>query len=100
MQKLEVELNFTFRNGLFRLLCFYEYQDENKLLLDTHEHIRPNLVYSTCRKMIKEMGRAQTSTLYTDSSAAKGTDSRVGSGRLKHVETNLFWVQENGRKAS
>ena len=49
-------------------------------------------------RLIKEMGIVQTGSLYTDSSAAKGTVSRIGSGRLKHVETNLFWVQEKAAR--
>lgn len=49
-------------------------------------------------QMVKEMGIQQTGTSYTDSSAAKGTGSRVGSGRLKHVETNTFWVQEKAAR--
>ena len=36
----------------------------------------------------------QTGTLCTDSSAAKGTVSRIGSGRMKHVEANHLWIQE------
>ena len=48
--------------------------------------------------MMTELGVAQTGTLCTDSSAAKGTVSRVGSGRLKHVATNVFWVQEKAAR--
>ena len=44
--------------------------------------------------LIKELGYEHTGNLYTDSTAAKGTVSRTGSARLKHVETNLFWIQE------
>lgn len=41
-----------------------------------------------------EMGQVQTGTLCTDSSAAKGTVSRIGGGKLKHVAVNDLWVQE------
>ena len=45
-------------------------------------------------QMASEMGHVQSGTLCTDSSAAKGTVSRIGGGRLKHVEVNNFWIQE------
>ena len=30
----------------------------------------------------------------TDASAAKGITNRVGLGKLRHLETNLLWIQE------
>ena len=41
-----------------------------------------------------EMGRSSKVQLNTDSSAARGAALRTGAGRLKHVQTNQFWVQE------
>ena len=32
--------------------------------------------------------------LYSDSSAARGTASRRGSGKLRHVQTRYLWLQE------
>ena len=33
-------------------------------------------------------------TLQTDSSAAKGTMTRRGSGKVKHLTTKQLWIQE------
>ena len=41
-----------------------------------------------------EMGRTLHVQLNTDSSAARGAALRTGAGRLKHVQTNQFWIQE------
>ena len=49
-------------------------------------------------RLSAEMGLSQSGTLLTDSSAAKGTVHRVGSGRLKHVATNNLWVQEKAAR--
>ena len=49
-------------------------------------------------RMSSEMGLSQTGILLTDSSAAKGTVHRVGSGRLKHIATNNLWVQEKAAR--
>ena len=46
------------------------------------------------RSLALEMGMKQDIHIFTDSTAAKGTVNRVGSGRLKHISTNHFWVQE------
>ena len=32
--------------------------------------------------------------VYTDSTAAKGIGSRRGAGRIKHLDTSTFWVQQ------
>ena len=42
----------------------------------------------------QELGRKTMLHVLTDSSAAKGTVLRTGTGRLKHVQLNQLWVQE------
>ena len=44
--------------------------------------------------MGKELGIEMGIELYGDSSAAKGTLSRQGSGKVKHLETKQLWLQE------
>jgi len=44
--------------------------------------------------MSKEMGIVLEIELLGDSSAAKGTLSRQGSGKVKHLETKQLWLQE------
>ncbi len=44
--------------------------------------------------MIQEMGYTFEGVVATDSSAAKGAVARIGCGRLKHVQLNTFWIQE------
>jgi hypothetical protein len=46
------------------------------------------------KQLATDMMMSQTGTLCTDSSAAKGTVSRIGSGRMKHIDANYLWVQE------
>ena len=46
------------------------------------------------RTVTKELGRTMKVQLSTDSSAAKGAAMRTGAGRLKHIQTTQFWVQE------
>ena len=46
------------------------------------------------KQLAAEMMLTQTGTLCPDSSAAKGTVSRIGSGRLKHIVANHLRVQE------
>ena len=40
------------------------------------------------------MGIQGTITLYTDSSAAKGISSRRGLGKVRHIELNQLWLQD------
>ena len=46
------------------------------------------------KSLYKELGQEMEGVILTDSSAARGTVLRQGSGRLKHVELNTFWVQD------
>ena len=48
--------------------------------------------------LCSEMGLTVTPHVLTDSSAAKGAVSRVGTGRMKHVATQSLWVQERVAK--
>ena len=41
-----------------------------------------------------DMNEEAAITLYTDSSAAKGTLTRRGRGKIKHLTTKQLWVQE------
>ena len=50
------------------------------------------------RSLMREMGIECGVELRTDSSAAKGAASRVGIGRLRHVETSNLWTQERVQK--
>ena len=46
------------------------------------------------KHLLQEMGVFLEAQLATDSSAAKGTVHRTGTGRLQHLEINAFWLQE------
>jgi len=46
------------------------------------------------RNMLLEMGKEFEGRILTDSSAAKGIVSRVGCGKVKHLEARQLWVQE------
>ena len=44
--------------------------------------------------VFQDMGIQETVTLYTDSSAAKGISSRRGLGKVRHIELNQLWLQD------
>ena len=44
--------------------------------------------------VFRDMGIKHGIVLYTDSSAAKGISSRRGLGKLRHVELNELWLQD------
>ena len=48
--------------------------------------------------LCSEMGLSVKPRVCTDSSAARGAVSRVGTGRMKHVSTQTLWVQERVTK--
>ena len=52
------------------------------------------------RDMMEELGHTLQAVFYSDSSAARGIVSRSGGGRLKHIETNLLWIQEHAARGS
>ena len=44
------------------------------------------------------MGIRVRITMFTDSSAAKGTASRIGIWKVKHLDVGWLWIQESVRK--
>ena len=44
--------------------------------------------------VFRDLGLKYEIVLYTDSSAAKGISSRRGLGKLRHVELNELWLQD------
>ena len=42
----------------------------------------------------RDLGEELTMELYTDSSAAQGVCNRKGLGKVRHLDTNLLWVQD------
>ena len=44
--------------------------------------------------VLQDLGIKYEITLYTDSSAAKGISSRRGLGKVRHVELNELWLQD------
>ena len=45
--------------------------------------------------LLQEIGEERELHLRGDSSAAQGTLNRLGSGRVKHLQTRQLWLQEN-----
>ena len=50
------------------------------------------------QSILGDMGIRVRITIYTDSSAAKGTASRIGIGKVKHLDVGWLWIQESVRK--
>ena len=48
--------------------------------------------------MAKDLGDELTLDLRTDSSASKGMASRVGLGKVRHLDTALLWLQHHVNK--
>ena len=46
------------------------------------------------KSMYSDLGISVKIDVLTDSSAAKGTASRKGLGKVRHIETNQLWIQE------
>ena len=46
------------------------------------------------REILADLGINRQIVIKTDASAAKGITNRVGLGKLRHLETNLLWIQE------
>ena len=46
------------------------------------------------KHMMEEMGKQSVISVSIDSSAAKGMLSRVGCGKVKHLECRQLWVQD------
>ena len=49
------------------------------------------------RELLKECGHTLQVAVETDSSAAKGIASRLGAGRIRHLEARFLWIQERTR---
>ena len=57
------------------------------------------LVKATCESigmasLLKDIGRAAKIQVYADANAALGIVARKGSGRLRHIDTSILWVQQ------
>ena len=50
------------------------------------------------QSILGDMGIRVNITIFTDSSAAKGTASRIGIGKVKHLDVGWLWIQESVRK--
>ena len=46
------------------------------------------------RELLEDWGEKYDLAVYSDSSAARGTASRRGLGKLRHVQTRYLWIQE------
>ncbi len=46
------------------------------------------------QNLLKEIGDEKDLLLRGDSSASHGTPQRLGSGRVKHLQTRQLWLQE------
>ena len=44
--------------------------------------------------VLQDLGIQYAITMYTDSSAAKGISSRRGLGKVRHIELNELWLQD------
>ena len=44
--------------------------------------------------LARDLGEHFALRIYTDSSAAEGVCKRKGLGKLRHLDTNLLWVQD------
>ena len=46
------------------------------------------------QSIMKDMGWGASITVWVDSSAAKSIASRVGLGKVRHMEVRILWLQE------
>ena len=49
------------------------------------------------KELLQELGITVKVKVYCDSSAGRGIAKRIGSGRVKHLQTRFLWVQEKVR---
>ena len=47
---------------------------------------------------MQDLGVQESVVMFTDSSAALGTASRMGLGKVRHIEVAQLWVQEKVRQ--
>ena len=45
--------------------------------------------------MIRDMGGKVNIDLYTDSTTGKGMATRIGLGKVRHLDTGLLWIQHH-----
>ena len=50
------------------------------------------------RSLLADLGVSVSLEVMTDSSAAKGTASRIGIGKIKHLDVGWLWIQDLVRK--
>ena len=50
------------------------------------------------QSLLANLGVTVTITVVSDSTAAKGTASRIGIGKMKHLDVGCLWVQELVKK--
>jgi hypothetical protein len=48
--------------------------------------------------MLKDLGETRTGTVLADSTAALAIADRKGSGKLRHINISLLWIQEKESK--
>lgn len=48
--------------------------------------------------MVRDLGRHMKGVVYADSSAALAIADRKGSGKLRHINIRMLWIQEQERK--
>ena len=48
--------------------------------------------------MIKDLGQNMTGCVYADSSAALSITERKGSGKLRHINIRMLWIQEKQQR--
>ena len=48
--------------------------------------------------MVKDLGETMRGVVYADSSAALAIADRKGSGKLRHINVRMLWIQEKERK--
>ena len=52
------------------------------------------------QSVARDLGEDLTMEIYTDSSAAMGVCNRKGIGKVRHLDTNLLWVQDKLKQGS
>ena len=50
------------------------------------------------QSMARDFGDERVVRIATDSSASKGIASRLGLGKIRHLDTGLLWLQQDGWK--
>ena len=56
--------------------------------------VKASATGTSVRALLEDWGVKYDVTVYSDSSAARGTASRSGLGKLRHVQTTYLWIQE------